>query len=105
MLRGLDALQFFQKQLQVGLCDYKFPDAVFNRIVVFTDVIIYDKFSGAVVVGKALRLLTPIWGVFLVEKEYGQTAQPIANQGFSDLSLLCHKGIHSPSCPSKTGTM
>ena len=55
MLRSLDALQFFQKQLQVGLCDYKLPDTVFNRIVVFTDVIIYDKFSGAVVVGKALR--------------------------------------------------
>ena len=40
---------------QVGLCDYKLPDTVFNRIVVFTDVIIHDKFSVAVVVGKALR--------------------------------------------------
>ena len=55
MLRVLDVLQFFQKQLQIGPCDYKLPDAMFNRIVVFTDVIIYDKLSGAVVVGKALR--------------------------------------------------
>ena len=55
MLRVLNTLQFFQKKLQIGLCNYKLPDAVFHRIVVFTDVIIYDKFFGAVVVSKALR--------------------------------------------------
>ena len=55
MLRVLAALQFFQKQMQVSLYDYKLLDAVFNCIVVFADVIIYDKLSGTVVVGKALR--------------------------------------------------
>lgn len=55
MLRVLYALQFVQKQLQVGLCDYKRLDVVFNWIEVFTAVIIYDKFPCAVVVAKTLR--------------------------------------------------
>ena len=29
-----------------------------------------------------------------MEKEQRQTDQPVATQGFSDLSLLCHKGTH-----------
>ena len=32
-----------------------------------------------------------------MEKEQGQTVQPVAPQGLSDLSLLCHKGTASPS--------
>lgn len=56
MLWLLDALQF-RKQLQVSLCDYKLLDTVFNRIKSFTDVIIYDKYSGVVVVGRALRAI------------------------------------------------
>ena len=37
------------------LLDYKLLDSVFNRIVVFADVIIYDKIPCAAVIGKALR--------------------------------------------------
>ena len=54
MLRVLDALQFVQQQFQIGLRNYKVLDVVFNRIVVFTDVIIYNQLSGAVVVVKTL---------------------------------------------------
>ena len=55
MLWVLDALWFFQKQLQVDLCDYRLLDVVFNWIIAFTDIIIYDKLPCAVVVVNALR--------------------------------------------------
>ena len=38
----------------------------------------------------------------LMEKEQGQTVQPVAPQGLSDLSLLCHKGTPSLRWPCKT---
>lgn len=43
MLRILDALQFIQKQFQIGLRYYKQLDTVFNRLTTFTGVLIYDK--------------------------------------------------------------
>ena len=55
MLRILYASQFFQKQLQVVFNNDKLLDVVLNRVTVFTDVIIYDKFPRAIVVGKTLR--------------------------------------------------
>ena len=54
MLRVLDALQFIQQQFQIGLRNYKVFDAVFNRIVVFANILIYKQISGAVVVVKTL---------------------------------------------------
>ena len=39
MLRVLNTLQFFQKQLQIVLCDYKLPDAVFNWIEADPDLV------------------------------------------------------------------
>ena len=42
MLRILDALQFIQKQFQIGLRYYKQLDTVFNRLTAFTGVLIYD---------------------------------------------------------------
>lgn len=55
MLRILYALQFFQKQFQVVFSNDKLFDAALNWVIVFTDVIIYDKFPRAIVVGKAFR--------------------------------------------------
>ena len=54
MLRILDALQFIQKQFQIGLRYYKLFDAVFNWIVIFANILIYNQLSGAVVIGKTL---------------------------------------------------
>ena len=71
MLRVLDALQFIQKQFQIGLRYYKQLNAVFNRLTVFTGVLIYDMLPCAVVVGKALRNqqspLSEVTGEVLVE--------------------------------------
>lgn len=55
MLRILDALQFIQKQFQIGLRYYKQLDTVFNRLTTFTGVLIYDNFPCAIVGGKAFR--------------------------------------------------
>ena len=54
MLRVLDALQFVQQQFQIGLRNYKVLDVVFNWIVIFANILIYDQLSGAVVIGKTL---------------------------------------------------
>ena len=73
MLRILDALQFIQKQFQIGLRYYKQLDTVFDRLTAFTGVFLYDKLSCAVVVGKALRdqqrPLSKVTGEVLAEIE------------------------------------
>ena len=47
-------------------------------------------------------LVMPICREKLMEKEQGQTVLPIAPQGLSDWSLLCHKGTRSPRWRSRT---
>ena len=46
--------------------------------------------------------LDPVLEPFFSGKRIRTNRQPVATQGFSDLSLLCHKGIRSQSWPSRT---
>lgn len=87
MLRLLNALQFLQKQLQICHFNYKFIYMMFNRIIVFTDVIIYNKLPCAVVVGKTLcnqqRSLGKVAGEVLAEIG-NQVCRRAAASGISD---------------------
>lgn len=67
MFRVLSALQLLQKDFQISRCDNGLFDVMVNWIICFSDILRNSQFSGAVVVGKALRNQDRPMGKILVE--------------------------------------